>query len=72
MYYCTKIYACYSNSTNLYNYCSTNVFLQIYTIIIEQMYFCAMIYRLMWMYFGLIGKIYKIVVAMQMNVLEII
>ena len=36
------------------------------------MYFCIVIHKLMWMYFGLIGKIYKIVVAMQMNVLEII
>ena len=54
---------CYSNGANLHNY-STNVFLQIYTITITQMYFCTMIYRLMWVYFGLNGKIYTIVVAM--------
>ena len=31
-------------------------FFQIYTIIIVQMYFRTMIHRLMWVYFGLIGK----------------
>jgi len=39
---------------------------------IAQMYFCTMIYRLIQVYFGLIGKIYIITVDMQMNVLEII
>ena len=72
MNHCAKIHICYSNGANLHNYYSTNVFLQIYTITITQMYFCTMIYRLMWVYFGLIGKIYTIIVAMQMNVLEII
>ena len=61
----------YSNYADLHNYCSTNEFLQIYTITIVQMYFFTQ-HRLMWMYFGLIGKIYTIIVATQMNVLEII
>ena len=47
-------------------------FFQIYTIIIAQMYFCTIVHRLMWVYFGLIGKFYTIIVAIQMNILEII
>ena len=39
MYYYAKIHMYYSNYADLHNYCSTNEFLQIYTITIVQMYF---------------------------------
>ena len=66
MYHCAKIHLRYNNFVNLHNYCSTNVFLQIYTITIAQIYFCTMIHRLICLYFR-IGEIYTITLAMQMN-----
>ena len=52
--------------------------MQIYSIVVTQMYFCkftqhkCIFVQLMWVDFGLIGKFYTIIVAMHMNVLEII
>ena len=51
MYNYAKIHLCSNNYVNLHNYCSTNVFLQIYTITIAQLYFFTMIHRLISMYF---------------------
>ena len=57
MYNYAKIHLCYNNYVNLHNYCTTNVFLQFYTITIAQFYFCTMIHRLISVYFGVDWKI---------------